>query len=437
MLSILAWRDSLTGLEYLRRANVLAERGLTLELHAYQSHVFINWHELRPSVDQPWDRLCDKLNGRGVTSLDDALVLMELEPVHASLRTLLDPDLVRQIADFAEQPPMTVSAERKSNRERNEFFETVWARFEAFYLAAQQAPRSLTGDLNMDELATEHLKPGFLDCLRGIIQIPASEALFVKPWPEAARHILPSSSPRDSATTLWGPVFAWCALDCMASSIRPADPHHAALQLFDRLRLREPMAQAFSALGSEPEASWRGAARVKAVFLSRGMREQSKTKGPQVTSEEKTIIFAADLWADPDIRWLTGVHESDGRNYLVREPFEELLWWLQLPELLTIARQPAPDRSAPTALVKAIDDAIGAVEASGYQPDKMIAFDRRRRKNAPGTKATSAKPTSHQAEVLTDATNLPSDGRMPKQQPDEAAKLPAEEPFEPARSKRE
>ena len=40
-----AFRDSLTGLEYLRRANDLAERGLTLQLHAYQCHVFLDWHE--------------------------------------------------------------------------------------------------------------------------------------------------------------------------------------------------------------------------------------------------------------------------------------------------------------------------------------------------------------------------------------------------------
>jgi len=49
--AILAWRDSLTGLEYLRRARDLAERGLTLQLHAYQCHVFMDWHELYPSAE--------------------------------------------------------------------------------------------------------------------------------------------------------------------------------------------------------------------------------------------------------------------------------------------------------------------------------------------------------------------------------------------------
>jgi hypothetical protein len=53
---VLAWRDSLTGLEYLRRASDFAERGLTLVLHAYQCHVFLGWRELYSTAEQPWAR---------------------------------------------------------------------------------------------------------------------------------------------------------------------------------------------------------------------------------------------------------------------------------------------------------------------------------------------------------------------------------------------
>src|SRR5208283_3022455 len=38
--SVIAWCDSLTGLEYLRKANDLSEHGLNLNLHAYHCHVF-------------------------------------------------------------------------------------------------------------------------------------------------------------------------------------------------------------------------------------------------------------------------------------------------------------------------------------------------------------------------------------------------------------
>ena len=38
-----------------RRRSV--DRGLTLDLHAYQCHVFLDWRELQPTAEQPWDRL--------------------------------------------------------------------------------------------------------------------------------------------------------------------------------------------------------------------------------------------------------------------------------------------------------------------------------------------------------------------------------------------
>ena len=97
---ILAYRDSLTGLEYLRRSVNLAEHGLTIELHAYQCHVFLDWRELRSTAEKPWDRLCDHLGGRGVPNLEDALIGLELRPAHDALRRLLDPALVRSFAEL-------------------------------------------------------------------------------------------------------------------------------------------------------------------------------------------------------------------------------------------------------------------------------------------------------------------------------------------------
>ena len=97
---ILAYRDSLTGLEYLRRSVNLAEHGLTVELHAYQCHVFLDWRELRATAEKPWDRLCDHLAGRGVPNLEDALIGLELRPAHDALRRLLDPALVRKLAEL-------------------------------------------------------------------------------------------------------------------------------------------------------------------------------------------------------------------------------------------------------------------------------------------------------------------------------------------------
>jgi len=60
---IIAYRDTARGLEYLRRATDFDRYGLRVDLRGYQYMVLLDWRELRATEEQPWDRLCDALNG--------------------------------------------------------------------------------------------------------------------------------------------------------------------------------------------------------------------------------------------------------------------------------------------------------------------------------------------------------------------------------------
>jgi glycosidase len=432
--TILAVRDSLTGLQYLRRANSLAEHGLTLDLHAYHCHVFLDWRELYASAEQPWDRLCDQLSGRGVPNLDDALIYLELQPVHDALRWQLDSAIVRLLAEVTE-PVRTPAAgvvpagkHRKIELERNEFFRQAWERCEPFLRVAQaaytsRAPRPKETAV-VSPVSPGLLRPAFHERLRAAMQIPAIEALFPAPWTSAARRVLPSSSPQLTATALWGPVLGWCVLELLAESIDAENPGRVALDIFDRLRLREPFAQAFAALGFEGEEGWRVAARVKVVLLSEsgvGRSDEApldetepavasevpvsqirrvapdsaeaetlegeaaapaasaeKAVSPEPVEAEPTTIddkksaVSVGLWLDPDVRWLTGVHEAEGHTYLVREKYEELLWWLLVPALVRLGAETSPTRQALAEISSTIDEALATAAAAGYRIDLLL-----------------------------------------------------------------
>jgi len=400
--AILAFRDSLTGLEYLRRADDLQERGLSLGLHAYQCHVFLDWRELRVTAEQPWDKLCAQLNGRGVANLDDELVNLELRPVHEALRLQLDSAVVRIFADLAEHPRIIaggpIAKDKKIELERREFFDMAWRRCENFLREAQKAYVSRAGARKegvavLAPTSPALLGPAFRERLRGAMRIPVVEALFPTPWTVAARRVLPSPSPQFTATAMWGPVLAWCALELLAESIDAEKPERVALDLFDRLRLREPFAQAFTALGFEGEEGWRVAARIKVVLLSgadvgkeqkpdsveeiegfRGTKAaevEAETVASAETADERVALSAA-LWLDPDVRWLTGVHEAGGHSYLVRESYEELLWWLLMPSLLRLANEPVLDRAAIEAMGRTVEEALASAEAAGYRIDALL-----------------------------------------------------------------
>jgi glycosidase len=438
--TVIAFRDSLTGLEYLRRAHHLFDGGLTLELHAYQCHVFLDWRELTSTAQYPWDRLCDSLNGRGVPNLDDALVALELQPVHDALRRQLEPAMVRLFADLAEHPrAVSVSASTKLDHERTDFYQQAWTRCESFLREAQTAYIARLPEADrpsVDAMPTDPglLAPAFRERLRAAMRITAMEALFPAPWTAAARRVLPSPSPQFTATAMWGPVLAWCAIELLAESINIKEPERVALDLFDRLRLREPFAQSFATLGFEGEEAWRVAARIKVLLLTSAgvgkpeppsvepapasratatvteavepetqeqagssIREALETadaslgmdgKGfsPFISPIESTGAFAAEeipaadekaliapaLWRDPDVRWLTGVHEAEGRHYLVREQYEELLWWLQMPELLRLAAEPTPNSAAVEELSQTVEEALAVAKAANYRIDELL-----------------------------------------------------------------
>jgi glycosidase len=510
--TVLAFRDSLTGLESLRRANDLHNSGLTLELHAYQCHVFLDWRELRSTAQYPWDRLCDYLNGRGVPNLDDALVNLELRPVHDALRKQLEPGIVRLFADVAEHPrALSAGMNKVIERDRSDVFQQVWARCESFLRAAQAAYIArLPEDARpgVDAMPTDPglLAPAFRQRLRAAMRIPATEALFPAPWTVAARRVLPSPSPQFTATAMWGPILAWCALELLAESIDIEKPERVALDLFDRLRLREPFAQAFAALGFEGEEGWRVAARIKILLLTgagAGKPEEpppakepstaadtaegaakaeavrpeanaetintgakteaeagAKTEGssanetgiadsakmhpdpqevsghdfsragssaktagalapegssPSVSPESKAeaeplptdekVAIAPALWFDPDVRWLTGVHEAEGHLYLVRELYEELLWWLLMPSLLRLAGETTPSRAAVVELSKTVEEALATAKAANYRIDELLG--------------SAAAPVSDESEATTpeDDSNTIEEGTVESIEP--------------------
>ena len=414
--AVIAWRDSLTGLEYLRRAYDLAERGLTLDLHAYQCHVFLDWREMQSTAEKPWERLCNHLNGRGVPNLDDALVNLELRHVHDALRQQLDLAIVRQLADLAERPRSFAGRLSKKNvQEHNEFIEQAWARCEIFMHEAQMAyALRIAQEIKATDAVQAAVNPALLasdfrERLSAVLRIPAIEALSLSPWPVAARRVLPSSSPLFTATAMWGPVFGWCVLHLLAESIDAENQDCVALDLFDRLRLREPFAQAFAALGFADEDSWRAAARIKVLLLSRagvgkafvktGEAKSAVDTQPPASVVPESVVgkgsearkpaasesvasaedlagkgsgpLSPDLWHDPDVRWLTGLHQTEGHTYLVREPYEEMLWWLQLPTLLSMAGNPAVSRKTVKELSKTVDDSLAAVAYAGYRIDQQ------------------------------------------------------------------
>jgi glycosidase len=407
---LLAYRDSLTGLEYLRRANQLAEQGLPIELHAYQCHIFLGWHELRASSEKPWDRLCDHLNGRGVPNLEDALVNLALQPVHDSLRHLLHPTLLRTLAELVSSTdtPEILAAHTEI------FLEDLWRRTQDFLLKSEEAYNHRLGSpLFTRPQAPALFAENFRKHVRAVIALPSIENYFPSPWSAEARNVLPVKNPKAGNTNIWGPILFESIFALLVESMGSEHPESIAIDLFDRLRLREPLSQAFAALGCEGEESWQRAARIKVALLaqtdlsapivSAPLKVEGTTQAveeldsedaageyplealpnaltaedaldapaPQFVVELPLGLWPIALWQDPDVRWLTGTHEAEGHTYFVKESYEELLWWLRLPTLLRFAGEAKPNPIEIRVLNNEIEQAQDAAASAAYSLDKL------------------------------------------------------------------
>jgi hypothetical protein len=376
-----AYRDALTGLEYLQRARDVVERGLRMELGAYKSKVFLNWRDLRDDGVRPWGELCDLLGGHGVPSLEDALHALELKPIHQALRALLDPALAQGLAHaslevvrVSSKKKAPAKAPRRPAKTPEECLDDATTRIRMLLAAVLdfvKAERDRADGLNLagewrGEVNTA--AEGFRAHLRAALRVPALERHFAEPWPEEVHSVLPPGKRPPLSKAIWATVLAWCALEAIGSLHDPAHPEPAAAVLFESLRLREPMAEAFAAAGLAGEERWQAAARVRAAFAHE-VRTGAETAAPLSPRVPFTWLH------DPDVAWLLGVNEHQGARYFVKELYVQLLWWMAFRNLLALAAEPEPDRSALAALECTLTARLQAAAEAGYRVEALFDWE--------------------------------------------------------------
>jgi glycosidase len=336
------YRDMVTDREHLHRSCALADEGLRLELEAYTCHVFLDWREIAADGARPWDTLTDRLGGRGVPSVDEAMLMLVLEPMHAAWRAVLDPALV---ASLAARTATSVD---------------VGERVRAFLAAVHDLARRTTdvtiGELRGDVGSAVRAFERRLDAAMNIVGL---EIRFESPWPADVRALF---EPRDAAAL--GALLAWCALEALGRLCDPVNPGGLGARLFDSLRLRGVLAAAEERLGLSGDECWRAAARVR-VALAHAPAAAGVGPMPLVQTP------VPDWNHDPDAAWLTGINEHQGKRYFVKELFDQLVWWMALPSLIDLAAA-SPSPQAIRALERDVAASIEAAAVAGYRQPGIV-----------------------------------------------------------------
>ena len=416
--AIFSYRDVHGGLEFLRRASDFQQHGLTLDLRGYQTVVLLNWRELRSSAEQPWDALCDALAGRGVPSVEEALIELRFRPLRQALREVISSSNIHRFAEVADEPerqlshshtneparapsqapasePPVLKVEPVKEAEISEASEPAASKLatqqitsadghhkidhrlipflERSRFAFERVMEKLPGELR--EKMESSLHPAHADASSSEPAVAGEQAL--------AQHFATACETLTYAAARL-PHFERGFSDVWPPAVRIILPSHAPgvslertwapvlawivlqslpakgalLAVFDQLHLNSALAEAFSSLGMEGAQTWHAAAMVRVLLL------QSDHPSAAFDTEE--------FWNDPGVRWLVGVNEHEGVLYFNKELFEELLCWVQLPALLAIAEEPAGDLRPLATIEATVATAIRNAHAAGYDLKKFL-----------------------------------------------------------------
>ena len=327
---------------------------MKVDLHAYQTHVFLDWKDLHSDAAHPWGELCDSLGARGVSSLDDALRDLQLKPVHQALRAILEPANAEALANCSK------SGDGVDQRSRvttildtlNHRLGILLAEVE-HYLDARSGEAAIISDKNRKSEAAQAQK-GAIERLQAALKFEALGTNKELEWPIEAKAVLPlTGSPKAQRMALWTTVLGWCAVEAIGKARDGKDPT-AAARAFDVLRLRGPLAEAFAAMGIEGEERWRAAARVRASF------------------QHAAHANAPYTWThDPDAAWVIGAHQFEGVSYVAAEQFERLLWWMALRTFLDVMTQPRPELRRIDAIAEEVRRILEIVEGESWRVESL------------------------------------------------------------------
>jgi len=297
------FREQVGGLEFIRSSKDLCDRGLYLELSAYQRNVFLDWREVRDESGL-YARLASSLDGSGVPSVDSALRELALQPVLAPFRELVNAGMFRWVLDQRVVGPKgEVDSDVLDEAER---------KMSALAIAAKQFgggagdPVAVAAQMRRE--------------LQALLELPAAGARLgprSKENKAALAYVAASFGPSASAQTelsIWGALLGWVCVRSLGLVVSAGERQEQSRAWLDEWLLGSVIGETFRALGLDESAAW---AAVTAV--------QVLTAHPQALADMRLSDFLEDLLGDESASRFLQVNRWDEVLWFKREAFEELL----------------------------------------------------------------------------------------------------------------
>jgi glycosidase len=368
------FQDIRTGLEYIRPSREMGEKGMSLRLRAYQTHVFVDIREVRDDEQGFLARLCASLQGRGVENINDALKKIHFAPLYAAFRAACGAeiygDLFRLAAESDSLAELSRSAAERAAQPLEDFFRQVLTR------------RSVEGDPAAE--AERELR-----FIRVILLTSPGEKL---PGWASSRYSHPALKRLLAAVPKTpGPgegfyriILTWHLLAAVGRVLAGKRKNSKYLWMRDWF-LGEQIVRSFQEMGCDWESARRELALVTILLrhLPRMLRVRTKNH----------LYLLEPLFHDSEVRRFLLYHWDKDVLWFNRERLDELLFWLTAASGVLKATADwdgeRPPRVRGLVHLRAADTLRQLAAESGYRVKEfrqLLAARPRKRKSPPRKK---------------------------------------------------
>jgi len=343
------FKDQNSGLEYIRPAENMRDQGLFIHLRAFSCCVFKDFRIVQDDSAHLYRRLCDTLNGEGVTSISEAIQEFLLQPILLPLQEILNVGYIKYLDDQLTQPV----------RENTAILAEARNKIQALIHGAASVRQPI---FEMNEVLQESIR--MLEILLSVTEKPVGKS---SPWAAITMQI---ASLLHENKILRLSIIIYTFLARIGKLIDPMDYQNTSISLFEEWKT----SQFIQSATTEMDCSHVEALRV--VKLVRALISlQNWTQNP---ATQKPDGFLQEALSQSEIQLLLQVNRYQDILWFSKEGFADLQNCL----LATVVFNPDTVDSAiryeQVALAKEINHALmDAGEKSEYQIEKLIqAFEK-------------------------------------------------------------
>jgi glycosidase len=349
------FRDHVTGLEYIRNNRELCEKGLYVELGAYKYYVFIDFREVKDNQWHHYAQIANYLNGRGVSSIEDALKEMLLQPLQQVFKELVNVDMFRRLMGALITQPQA------------QLDQKLMEEIEKKTIVLLQETKRLSGGSEDEMRIARELRHK----LEAILYLPIITSRFPQFQPKGVKAAAEYLHKRltDSIYT-WGTLFVWLFVHALGKAVNQRGFAEQSRSWVDEWRLGKTISDVLKELGLEETNVWR------IVTLIKLLTSHQRWFDVKPSGHNPAYQVLESLLKDGEVHQFLQVNQYNDIWWFNKEAFEEMLWWLMMVASLAIGSDPLRPVNVVVEELKGCYAMIQtwqqAGEKSEYQVEKLL-----------------------------------------------------------------